>query len=196
MDERELFRALKAGNKKAFNILYDLLYEKVCFFSEQITRDQMEAEDIAIHSLAKFWERGAYNFDCFMQVKSFIFKTARNACFNYLKKVNLRKTHHQHLIYYTNVVDESAEERAELALYKAEMVQFLVDEIERLPDQCRETFKLVFIQKIPRHLVAEKLNISLDTVNSHCANGKKKLRRIFSERELCILFLLASMCNN
>lgn len=196
MDEALILNGLKAGDKKAFDLLYDLLYEQVCFYAEQIVKDEMEAEDIAIHSLAKFWEKGANDFENFLQVRTYIFLTARNAAFDYLRKVKTQKTVHRNLVYMTTQMEESIADLADLALYKVEMLQFLLEEIEKLPEQCRETFKLVFIEKMPRPLVAEKLNITLNTVHSHCANAKNRLRQIFSERELIILLLLAGLCPN
>ena len=196
MDEALILDGLKAGDKKAFDLLYDLLYEQVCFYAEQIVKDEMEAEDVAINSLAKFWEKGANDFENFMQVRRYIFLTARNAAFDFLRKVKTQRTVHQNLVYMTTQMEESIAELADVALYKVEMLQFLLEEIERLPEQCRETFKLVFLEKMPRPLVAEKLNITINTVHSHCANAKNRLRQIFSERELIILLLLAGLCPN
>ena len=196
MDEALILNGLKAGDKKAFDLLYDLLYEQVCFYAEQIVKDEMEAEDVAIRSLAKFWEKGANDFETFIQVRRYIFLTARNDAFDFLRKVKIQKTVHRNLVYMTTQMEESIAELADLALYKVEMLQFLLEEIEKLPEQCRETFKLVFLEKMPRPLVAEKLNITINTVHSHCANAKNRLRQIFSERELIILLLLAGLCPN
>jgi RNA polymerase sigma-70 factor (ECF subfamily) len=196
MDEALILIGLKAGDKQAYNLLYDLLYEQVCFYVEQIIKDEMEAEDIAIHSLAKFWEKGPKDFENFLQVRTFIFRTARNAAVDFLRKTKVQQKVHRNLVYMTPTTEENSAEQAELALYKIEMLQALVNEIERLPDQCREAFKLVFIENMSRHDVAGKLNISLNTVHSHCANAKRKLQQIFSEKELIILLLLIGLCPN
>lgn len=196
MDEALILNGLKAGDKKAFDLLYDLLYEQVCFIAEQIVKDEMEAEDIAIHSLAKFWEKGAVHFETFSEVRAFIIKMARNASFDYLRKTKTQRKLHRNVVYMYGETEESIAERSDLAEYKVEMVQFLTEEIERLPEQCRETFKLVFIENMARADVAEKLNISLSTVNSHCSNAKQRLRQIFTEKELGLLLLLVGLCSN
>jgi RNA polymerase sigma factor (sigma-70 family) len=195
MNEALILNGLKACDKKAFDMLYDLLYEQVCFYAEQIVKNEIEAEDIAIHSLAKFWEKGAGDFESFIQVRTYIFLTARNAAFDFLRKIKTQRTIQRDLMYITTEAEDSVAELSDLAMYKVEMLQFLLEEIEKLPEQCRETFKLVFIENMPRPLVAEKLNITISTVHSHCANGKNRLRQIFSERELIILLLLAR-CGN
>lgn len=193
MDDTQIFFALKARDKQAFDALYDMLYPQVRFFTEQITKDHGEAEDIAIHALAKFWEKGPDDFETILQVRKYIFTIARNAAFDFLKKIKVRKIHQRDIIYMTPATEESL---VESTLYKVEMLQVLMAEIENLPEQCRETFKLVYIEKMPRLKVAEILNITAGTVNVHCANAMKKLRKIFSERELAVLLVAVGVCVN
>src|SRR4051812_34115966 len=107
MDESLILDGLKTGDKKAFNLLYDRLFEQVCFFAEQIVKDEMEAEDIAIHSLAKFWEKGAENFESFLQVRRFIFITARHASFDYLRKVKTQRAVERNLVHLSEEMEQS-----------------------------------------------------------------------------------------
>jgi RNA polymerase sigma-70 factor (ECF subfamily) len=193
MDEVQIFIGLKARDEKAFNKLFSLLYAPVRFYIEQITKNELESEDITMQSLIKFWEKGADEFQSFPQIKSYIFITARNAAFNFLKKSKIQHTLQQNLTY---LATEAEDMLAETSLYKVEMLQVLYNEIENLPEQCRETFKLVFLENMPRPDVAQKLGITLNTVHGHCANAKKRLRQIFSEKELIVLLLLIDLCPN
>jgi RNA polymerase sigma-70 factor (ECF subfamily) len=193
MDDAQIFIGIKAGDKQAFDRLFYQLYPQVRFYIEKIIKDESESEDITQQSLLKFWEKGAGDFDSFSQVKSFIFTTAKNAAFNYLKRSKLQHTHHQHIVYLTTEAEETF---SETLLYKMEMLQVLFEEIEHLPEQCKQTFKLVFLDNMPRPDVAAKLDISLNTVHAHCANAKKRLRQIFTEKELIVLLLLINACPN
>ena len=193
MDDAQIFNGLKAGDKQAFDMLFYQLYPQVRFFIEKIIKDESESEDITQQSLLKFWEKGAGDFESFSHVKSYIFRTAKNAALNYLKKSRRQNTHHQHLVYLTSEAEESL---SETLLYKVEMLQVLFEEIEHLPEQCKQTFKLVFLEHMPRPDVAAKLGISIDTVHGHCANAKKRLRQIFTEKELIVLLLLINSCPN
>ena len=185
---------LKEKEPKAFNLLFDLLYPQLQFFTEQITKDPVEAEDIAIQALVKFWEKDPRDFESFLQVRKFIFTIARNAAFDYLKKAKVRQTYRNDLANSATAVEEKTEDQA---FYKLEMMmQALHDQIEKLPSQCGEAFRLVFIERIPRPEVAQRLNISPGTVNVHCAQALKKLRKIFAEKELVVLYLLAALSGN
>lgn len=193
MDEVQIFIGLKAREEKAYNMLFSLLYAPVRFYIEQITKDELESEDITMQSLIKFWEKGADEFQSFPQIKAYIFITARNAAFNFLKRSKIQHTHYENLTYLATAAEDML---AETSLYKVEMLQVLFNEIENLPEQCRETFKLVFLENMPRPEVAQKLGITLSTVHGHCANAKKRLRQIFSEKELIVLLLLLDLCPN
>jgi RNA polymerase sigma factor (sigma-70 family) len=196
MDDAQILIGLKSGDRKAWDLLYDLLYAKVYFVTQAIVDETMEAEDIAISALAKFWTRGAENFETFLQVKTFIFRSARNAAFDHNKKAKVQRSRNLDFTYVVSITEESATKKAEGALFKVEMLQMLADEIEKLPEQCREIFKLVIIENMPRQRVAEKLHISISTVHNQVANARNKLKQVFTERELIILLLLINLCSN
>jgi RNA polymerase sigma factor (sigma-70 family) len=193
VDEAEILIGLKAGNKQAFDWLFDALYTRLRFFVEQITNDEFESQDIAMHAISKFWEKGARDFETFVQVKSFIFKIARHKAYNYLKRNKIKQAHQRNLVYMSPIVENSFVEKT---FYKVEMLQALLQEIEKLPDQCRDVVKMVYFENMDRSLVAEKLNISLSTVHVHCRNAKIRLKQIFSEKELIILLLLVGLYHN
>ncbi len=187
MDDKLIMDGLKQKERKAYNMLFEMLYPQLRFFTEQITKNEAEAEDISINSLVKFWQKGPDHFETFLQVRKWIFTIARNAAYDYLKKEKIQQA------YIKSVMQTSHEEekREDQSVYKLEaMMKALEDNLDRLPGQCREAFRLVFIENMPRPEVAKRLNISPGTVNVHCADGMKKLRKIFSEKDLIVLFLL------
>lgn len=192
MNDAILLEGLKQKDRKAFNALFDLLFAPLCHFTEQIIKDEIEAEDIAIHSFAKFWEHGGA-FHSVNEVKGFIYTVARNAAFDYLKKIKVQQSYQCHIAY---VSSEAEEMIADRALYEVEMLERLFQEIEQLPAQCREAFKLTYINRLPRTVVAEKLHISVGTVHVHCSHAIKKLREKFSEKELLLLLLVVDLCKN
>lgn len=196
MDDAQILIGLKAGDKKAWNLLYDLLYKKVYLVTYAIVNEMMEAEDIAISALAKFWAKGPKHFETFKQAESFIFRTARNAAYDYCKKNKVQRSREEDLAYLSAKEESFIKNPGEPALFEAEMLRVLTEEIEKLPEQCKKIFKLVRIEKMPVPLVAEKLNISPSTVRVQCGIARKKLQQIFTEKELVILLLLMALCPN
>jgi RNA polymerase sigma-70 factor (ECF subfamily) len=194
MDDTLIMQGLKQGEQKAFNLLFDLLFPRLRFFTQQITKNLAEAEDISINALVKFWEKGPNDFESFVQVRKWIFTSARNDAYNYLKKAKMQQTYRKVIVSISSEVEEKKEEQA---FYKLEMMmKALENNIDKLPSQCGEAFRLIFIEKVPRPEVAQRLNISPGTVNVHYSEAIKRLSKIFSEKDLITLFLLTVLSNN
>lgn len=192
MDDVTLIEGLKRKDRRAFNALFTSLYPRVIYYAECLTKDKFEGEDIAMHSFAKVWENSS-NFNSMNEVKAYIFTIVRNASFNYLRKNKARQNYQHHLANQPTQTEESLSEKLR---FEVEMLEKLRQEIEKLPGQCREVFKLTYINRLSRAQVAEKLNISLGTVHVHCSNALNRLRQRFSQTELILLLLFLEVCRN
>jgi len=181
---------LKMGSHTAFTKLFKELFHHIRFFCERIVKDQFEAEDIAVLSFTKYYER-AENFDSLNAIRAFLYITARNACFDFLDKEKTRQNYSQQMGYLNA---EALTQEATRFEYEAIMFEQLyaevVKEVENLPEQCRKVFKMVVFENIDSEEVARQLNIAPGTVRTHCSNAIKKLKIIFGEKELMLLFLL------
>jgi RNA polymerase sigma-70 factor (ECF subfamily) len=193
MDDAILIKGLQQKDKKAFNALFTRLFPKVLYYAENLTKDKFEGEDIAMNSFAKLWEQSD-RFNSIGEVQAYVFTIARNASFNYLRKIKAQHNYETHL---ANQPKETEEESlSEKLRFEVEMLEKLRQEIEKLPEACREVFKLTYINRMPRAEVAQKLNISLGTVHVHCSNALNRLRQRFSESELILLLVLLELCKN
>ena len=177
---------LKKGDHTAFTRLFNELFHHVRFYCERIIKDEFEAEDIAVRSFTKYLEKPE-NFNSVNEIKAFIYTTARNACFDYFDKAKARQNYSRQYAYLTSaaMMNEAARFGYEAIMFEQVFAE-VVKEVENLPEQCRQAFKLVFFEKVKRDEVAKKMNISPGTVRTHCSNAMKKLRIVFSEKDLII----------
>jgi len=192
MDDAILIEGLKQKDKKAFNALFTRLFPKVLYYAENLTKNKFEGEDIAMNSFAKVWEQSA-RFNSLSEVQAYVFTIARNASFNYLRKIKAQHNYETHLANQPKEMEESLSEKLR---FEVEMLEKLRQEIEKLPEACREVFKLTYIKRMSRADVAQKLNISIGTVHVHCSNALNRLRQRFSESELMLLLILLELCKN
>lgn len=191
MDDDLLIKGLKQKDRKAFNILFTRLFPKVLYYAGHLTKDKLEGEDIAMNSFVKVWEQ-VDRFNSISELNAYIFTVARNASFNYLRKIRAQHNYETHL---ANQPTEE-ESLSEKLRFEVEMLDKLYQEIEKLPGQCREVFKLTYIKRMPRAEVAEKLNISLGTVHVHCSNALNRLKKRFSENDFMLLLLSLELYRN
>ncbi|WP_207510445.1 RNA polymerase sigma factor [Longitalea luteola] len=188
-DDALLTEQLQRGDTLAFKALHGRLYHHIRFFCEQIVQESGEAEDIATNAFLKYWERCA-NFNSVSQIRSFLYIAAKNACLNYLKSRKAARNY-QETVIPINVIDEQL--LIEQYTYEAALFEKLYEAVELLPPQCREACKLYYFSGLSRQEIAERLSISINTVNKHCADAVRKLRIIFCRKELLILLFYSHL---
>jgi RNA polymerase sigma factor (sigma-70 family) len=190
MDEAQILEGLRNRDMIAFERLYDSLSSMVMYFTEKITKDEQEAEDITVHSFSKFWEQDLSEYDTMKKVKNFIFNVAKNSAIDFLRKKKTKHTHQGNIIYLT---EKQEEYEAERNRYEVEMIRKVYHEIDKLPQRTKEVFKMVYIDEMTSRQVGEALKISDVTVRRLCSEALQKLRSKFSQRDLQLILLLLSL---
>ena len=149
----------------------------LCAFSYKYIPDRSETEDIIQDVFISFWEQNK-EFDHINSIKAFLYTSARNKCLNLLKHKAVKQKHEQALIYeleseqfFTNhVIEEDA-------------FNLLYAEIRDLPESA-QNIMLLALKGMKNREIAEKLNISENTVKTHkkiaYAKLKKKLNPIIN----------------
>mgnify|MGYP002740571530 FL=1 len=78
---------------------------------------------------------------------------------------------------------------AELALQNEDIRKALEEAINKLPERCREVFVLSKVEELSNKEIAEKLNISVKTVEVQMTKALSRLREEL-EWVLCIIFFV------
>lgn len=180
LKEIDILSGLKTRDLEAFNVLFDSLFGKVRYYTEQITKDQFEAEDIAMRSITTFWEQELSQYDTMKRVNNFIFNVARNSAFDYLRKKKVKEN------YQSNIVAYITEEHADYLMERrceVELLRYLYHEIDKLPQRTRQAFKMIYVHQMSSREAGQQLNISEVTVRRLCSEARKKLRNKFSGKE-------------
>jgi RNA polymerase sigma-70 factor (family 1) len=191
MDDSQILEGLRNRDMTAFEELYDSLAALVMYYTEQITKDKTEAEDITVHSFSKFWEQDLSVYDSMKRVKNFIFKVAKHSAFDYLRKQKVKHSHQRNISYLTE--QQYEEYIMEGSRYRVELLLKVYQEIDKLPKRTQEVFKMVYVHEMTTKEVGEQLNISVVTVRRLCSDALQKLRNKFSEKDLQLVILLLSL---
>jgi RNA polymerase sigma factor (sigma-70 family) len=112
--------------------------------------------------------------------KSLLFTTARNAAFDIFRR--------QKIVHIEGIADleslhvlEESPDAAESASH-AQEIQLVADAIRALPTRCRQVFTLRKIYGLSYREIAEKLNISENTVNAQITMGVERCRQYLVAR--------------
>ncbi len=182
--EIELIRDLKKGDTKAFEKLFQKYHKKLYAFLFHLLHSKEDAEEIVQETFIKIWEKRedfieGYSFD------SFLFTVAKNAFLNLNRKKINRKVFEDHL----NFLDEISSGRADDYVIFKETKEIINTIIEGLPPKRKEIFFLRKIEGLSRKEIAEKLDISIITVDSQLMKANIYLKDQFKKYSLLLLIL-------
>lgn len=183
-----LLEALQKGEEKAFVYLFDRYYEGLLNYAGRIVRETELAHDLVQETFCKLYEDHV-NLSIHLSVKSYLYKSVYNSCLNEIKhqKVVNNYADRELLDFYFTEIVQAPE--AELALQNEDIRKVLEEAINKLPERCREVFVLSKVEELSNKDIAEKLNISVKTVEVQMTKALSRLREEL-EWLLCIIFFV------
>jgi len=169
--EASLILRLKEGNEKAYNELYQLYYSDLCNYASNLCGNDDLAEDIVQHTMIKIWKKGS-DLNVNTSLKGYLYKSIYNHFIDLQRKTKKEISKLQLL------KQEALLGFVEFSIEEIENTYKQIDiEIEKLPKQCREVFLLGKKDGLKYKEIADKLNISVKTVERHMSIALKKLRK-------------------
>lgn len=136
-----------------------------------------EAEEVLQEASLKVWSC-LYSVDIDVQ-KPYWFRTARNIAISRLRHDKVHRAAIQLLepLEQTRAVADTAESHE-----TEESQVLLVEAINRLPPVCRNVFVFRKIEGYSQKEIAEKLGVSVNTVENHISNGMRLCKQFISSR--------------
>lgn len=172
-DLDELVFRLKQHDKEAFNLLFYMYAEKIFKFSLTFFNNETEAEEIVQEVFLKIWLKRETITDP-TTFNAFIYTIAKNLIFNNLKKNVYRKKYENYLY---NKVTEGRNDTENEVLHE-ETKRRIAEAIDALPKQRKKVFILSRMEGLKNKEIAEQLDISLKTVETHMSLTLKHLRSV------------------
>ena len=169
-EEKVLFDRIKRGDEKAFEMLFNKYYGHLCLFAARIINDDVTAEEIVQDLFVKLWEKREQLF-IETSLKNYLFRSVKNLCLNFIQH-NKTKIRHAEIVLSeveNNFTDDDSYPEIDLA-FKIE------ESINSLPEKRKEIFRLSRQEGLKYHEIAQKLNISVKTVETQMSLAIKTLR--------------------
>jgi RNA polymerase sigma-70 factor (family 1) len=187
--ESTVVAAFRNGDQSAFREVFNVWYKPLYYFVNKLIDSKEEAEEIVQNSFIKLFERCAL-FETAANIKAFLFVTARNNSFDYLRSLKVQKEKQQ--AFFEAMQDETFfQYEYEI---KDELVEMVRAAIEELPEECRRIFKMLYYEELSPAEVAAILNITVSTVYNQKSRAVKALRITLAEHPLVVAWLLFATC--
>lgn len=167
---KELSKHLKEGDLKAYNILFDTYFSRIFNYALKLSNDDALAKDIVQDTFVKLWtKREQINIE--LSIGNYLYKICKNEFLGYLRdkkkerafldEIKIETTYQMHLEPEDNVA----------------RINRLRAAIEKLSPKCKEAFILSKYENLSYKDIAEKMNISIKTVEVHISKAYSQLRK-------------------
>ncbi len=185
--QNDILFAFRQGDRAAFNSIY-LQFRKPLITFCKVMVPIEDAEEITADIFVRLW-KSRQQWDNIKNVKAFLYVSARNACFNFIKseKVKNRK---QELV--TEVLDREQEFILQAEI-ESDLITLIKLEMEKLPDTCRSVFKMSFFDQYGNAEIAAQLNIESQTVRNLKTIALKAIKKSLAEKGLQLSTVLLLM---
>jgi RNA polymerase sigma-70 factor (ECF subfamily) len=169
-EENKLFERINKSDEKAFEILFHKYYGILCSFSTKLIHDDVAAEEIVQDFFVKLWEKRE-QISIETSVKNYFFRSVKNLCLNFIQ-------HNKTKLRYEQVVISEVESNfSDDSNYpEPDLYEKIEESINSLPEKRREIFRLSRQDGLKYHEIAQKLNISIKTVETQMSLALKTLR--------------------
>jgi RNA polymerase sigma-70 factor (ECF subfamily) len=181
--ENEFIILIKGGDKKAFETLFKDFYSNLCAYANTFVYDIDEAEDIVQEFMFNIWQKKE-ELPIDLNIRAYFFKSIRNRCLNYLKH-NKIENKYKELKFEDYTENFYAENKTEVN----ELQDKIRKSINKLPPERKKVFIMHRYEDLKYKEIAEKLNISIKTVENQIGKALVFLREELKEY-LPILFFI------
>ncbi|MDD4777227.1 MAG: RNA polymerase sigma-70 factor [Fermentimonas sp.] len=163
-----------------FEIIYLTYYNVLRIFACRIVSDDSAAEDIIQDVFADLWANRK-NIDLSESVKPYLYKVTHNRSLDFLK---LSENKNIPISYQTDLLEDmlytTFTAHEELSFDDVE--KEILDCVKQLPERCKEVFLLSRHDNLKNREIAEKLEISIKTVEKHISLALSSLNKHLQNR--------------
>lgn len=171
INEQVLISRLSKREDAAFEEVFKANYKSLHAYSFTITREEAAAEEIVQNVFYKLWDR-AGSLSIEGSVRAYLYRAVHNESLNHLKHLKVRREHQLHIVHR---MDQSAENTSRKIQVK-ELEKKIQQALNELPEQCRTVFQLSRFEELRYREIADRLNISVKTVENQMGKALKLLR--------------------
>jgi RNA polymerase sigma-70 factor (ECF subfamily) len=167
-DEQTLLSLLRQDDIRAFEEIYERFWERLYVAAIRLLEDEETSKDIIQEIFIDVWNRRAT-----LQIQNlnaFLYQAVKFQIAKQLRKRPLNPIHLE------VIAELKSTQSADTSLHLAELSAQIEQVITALPPRCQEIFRLSRFENLSNKEIAQRLNISLSTVENQIHIALKSLR--------------------
>lgn len=184
IESKHILERLKQGDRLAFDLVFKSYWDPLLIYLSKLVKDRTDAEDLLQNIFVNLWNKAQSSE--IQHLHTWLYGAARKSALFYHRTQGNQKKLIASIFDYIQVEGFSLSEQQQ----GKELQQIIDREIEQLPAKMKEVFILSRQEQLSYKEIAERLEISDQTVKKQISNALSILRNNLKKQGLYSLLLL------
>lgn len=185
-DDNELFALISEGDYSAFTLVYHKYHKLLYVLAYRYLLNQPMAEDVVQQIFTCFWEYRS-ELTIGVSLKNYLYTMTKNHVLNLIRNQNTALIKNYELSQTISNTEDNFVEKLE----EKEMMSLFYQAVDSLPIQKRQVCLMKIREELSNQEIAEKMNLSVNTIKTHYSEALKMLRAHLSK--LLIIVALVTL---
>lgn len=181
-----LLSLLNSGDQQAFEAIYDCFADRLYRYIYSRIGIKEDTEEILQEIFVSLWVRRG-SLEITTSLDSYLFGAAKHKILSHLRSERVRKKYAAELARFA--ADRMVNSSEELLQLK-DLEQTINERISELPEKCQAVFRMSRMEHEPIQYIAERMNISMRTVENYISQALKHLRTSLGEFLVVLIVFL------
>lgn len=189
--EELIISGIISGSDPAYKYLYDNYYRQLCVFANCYVNDMPMAEMLVGDVIYHIWET-RQRLEIKSSLRNFLLTSVKNRCLNHINQLSRQETHKTELleILKSRENDYESQKNYPLAeLLEKELEGKIEESLASMPSLTRKIFEMSRYSNLTYPEIAEKAEVSVDTVKYHMKSALARLRKDLREYEFLLILV-------
>jgi RNA polymerase sigma-70 factor, ECF subfamily len=185
--DSQIFEAIKRDDNGAYEMVFSKYYRPMTAYAFRFLGNLADSESIVQDVFLRLWQKRK-EIMITSSLQNYLFRSVKNHCINYIEHEKIKTG------YQTMVIRDEAD-RSEYSEFFLEfgLKKRIEAAIALLPGKRQEIFRLAREDGLKYREIAERLEISVKTVETQMTLALRQLRELLKEYKNLVMFFLCTV---
>ncbi len=175
--DSEIVRRIRQGDAGQFESLFRSSYVSLVRYAKKLIKDHDTAEEIVQDLFFRLW-KDKDKLQIESSLNGYLYRAVHNRCLHHIDHNRVVEKYAREMA----VMEQETNESPTDILHYRELQAKIAAILERLPEKCGKIFCMSRFEGLKYSEIAEKLSISVKTVEANMGRALKEFRKILAEQ--------------